>query len=481
MSDSIRDCLDNFKGMVNQAVESDDFKNLKKNITKAVEPVRNPRFNDQRPWANVPPERPKRNWREENAGRPMNGGHMDGSGNAFRGTYRSPQYPGGQFPNTGEASNTTGGPSRNAGRPSVARNAPKVESAYFKNSSVGGAGVMFGLGLFGAIALGSVALISLIISTLAGFGPTFGGIFLGALAVASGLMSWAGSRRIRLLDRYEKYRKVLESKQFATVAELAASCGQSVERTKADLRKLTQEGYFKQGRFDAQEKNFIASDEMYGMYIAAEENAARLRREEAARAAEENAIPSEVRELLANGDRYIRRIHEANANIPDEGITDKLNRMEQIVTRIFAEVRTDPSLAKNLNMFMDYYLPTTIKLVGAYEDMDRREVQGENIQNAKAEIAGSLDVVNDAFEKLLDSFFADDALDVSTDISVLKSMMRQEGLTDDELTVLRKKQEMQAKMETGPTLSQMEEDIFGAGEANPEGLQAVPLGGEEDF
>ena len=113
---------------------------------------------------------------------------------------------------------------------------------------------------------------------------------------------------------------------------------------------------------------------MYQMYQATEANAARMRREAAEKEAKENTIPAEVRELLKNGEAYIQRIHEANDKIPDEGISDKLYRMERIVTRIFAEVRKDPSLAGNLNMFMDYYLPTTIKLVEAYESMDQQDI-----------------------------------------------------------------------------------------------------------
>ena len=155
--------------------------------------------------------------------------------------------------------------------------------------------------------------------------------------------------------------------------------------------------------------------------------------------------------------------------------------MERIVTRIFAEVRKDPSLAGNLNMFMDYYLPTTIKLVEAYESMDQQDIPGENIRSAKAEISDSLDTINDAFEKLLDSFFADTAMDVSTDISVMKTMMKQEGLADDDLSAMRKKKQMQAQIENGPLLKDMEEDIYGLGEKNADGLVSMPLGDEEDF
>ncbi len=78
---------------------------------------------------------------------------------------------------------------------------------------------------------------------------------------------------------------------------------------------------------------------------------------------------------------------------------------------------------------MRYYLPTTLKLVQSYQEFDTQPVQGENITQAKTEIAQALDTINAAFANLLDSLFADDALDISTDISALETMLKQEGLT----------------------------------------------------
>lgn len=80
---------------------------------------------------------------------------------------------------------------------------------------------------------------------------------------------------------------------------------------------------------------------------------------------------------------------------------------------------------------MQYYLPTTLKLVKAYREFDGQPVQGENVTKVKAEISDTLDTINTAFENLLDSLFQDDVMDISTDISVLETMLAQEGLTED--------------------------------------------------
>ena len=87
---------------------------------------------------------------------------------------------------------------------------------------------------------------------------------------------------------------------------------------------------------------------------------------------------------------------------------------------------------------MDYYLPMTVKLLNAYAEMDAQSVQGENILSAKQEIEETLDTLNLAFEKLMDDLFEDTALDVSSDISVLHTLLAQEGLTEDGLTQIKK-------------------------------------------
>lgn len=86
---------------------------------------------------------------------------------------------------------------------------------------------------------------------------------------------------------------------------------------------------------------------------------------------------------------------------------------------------------------MDYYLPTTVKLLDAYKELDAQPIQGENIQKSKKEIEAALDTLSTAFEKLLDSVFKEMAWDVSTDISVLHTVLAQEGLVEDPFTKMR--------------------------------------------
>ena len=146
--------------------------------------------------------------------------------------------------------------------------------------------------------------------------------------------------------------------------------------------------------------------------------------------AKKNArLDQETQQMLAEGQAFIRHIHEKNDEIPGEEFSEKLDRLEQIVTGIFERVEADPKSAPDLHRMMKYYLPTTQKLVDTYATLDSQNISGTNVENAKREIERSLDTINSAFERFLDQFFRDTAWDVSSDISVMGTMMAQDGLT----------------------------------------------------
>ena len=145
-----------------------------------------------------------------------------------------------------------------------------------------------------------------------------------------------------------------------------------------------------------------------------------------------------MQEVLSKGEYFVTELRRCNDRIPGEEISAKISRMEAIVDKIFDRAETHPEIIPDLKKLMDYYLPMTVKLLNAYADMDAQPVQGQNIQASKKEIEATLDTLNLAFEKLLDKIFEDTALDVSSDITVLKTLLAQEGLTEDEFTKLKK-------------------------------------------
>ena len=264
------------------------------------------------------------------------------------------------------------------------------------------------------------------------------------LLLGSSLLTWRGMTLLGRLKRFRAYVRQLGGRGYCSVRELAESIGKTESYVRKDLRMMIQKRMFRQGRLDKAGSCLIVTDEAWGQYLEAEKQYA-LREEEQKRIqqmrqAEERqinqkmeSVPDDVKQVIAQGCAYLDRIRESNEAIPGKEISAKISRMELVVEKILDRVQNHPELIGDLSKFMEYYLPTTVKLLGAYEELDAQPVQGSNIINSKREIESSLDTINQAFENLLDGFFQDTAWDISSDISVLQMMLAQEGLTEDGL------------------------------------------------
>ena len=258
--------------------------------------------------------------------------------------------------------------------------------------------------------------------------------------VASVALGIKGSRQEGLAKRFRRYQQVIGERTFCLIEELSAAIGKKPKFVQKDLRKMIRDGFFPQGYLDKKETCLITDQQTYQQYlqtekayeVRAQEAQADGRKAGAQQASASTAAPhgSEYQELLAEGQSYIRHIHTCNDKIEDPVISEKLDRMEMIVTRIFTEAGRNPDIADDLKKMMSYYLPTTKKLLDAYCELDEQPVPGENIETTKREIAATLDTLNNAFAKLLDDLFEEKAWDISSDISVLNTMLAQEGLTE---------------------------------------------------
>ena len=137
-------------------------------------------------------------------------------------------------------------------------------------------------------------------------------------------------------------------------------------------------------------------------------------------------------EPTAPEDEYsslLRQLREVNDAIPDPVMTQKITRLEEVSARIFALAQKDPDKKAQLQKFMNYYLPTALKLLNTYASLSAQDVQGENITEARQSIERSMDLLVTAFENQLDKLFQSDALDVSSDIAALEGMLNLDGLT----------------------------------------------------
>ena len=262
-----------------------------------------------------------------------------------------------------------------------------------------------------------------------------GTCFLAAGALAGVGLLTGGIKKLGKLERFQKYIGTLGTHTYCNFEQLSVAVGKPVKFVKKDVKKMISDGWFRQGHIDAQETCLITSNETYQQYTQTAKALEEKKQEEERRQAD---LSPEVQEVLDKGNEFLDKIHKSNDAIPGVEISAKISRMELIVEKIFERAQKHPEIIPDLKKMMNYYLPMTVKLLDAYEEMDRMPVQGENIQSSKKEIEDTLDTLNQAFEKLLDYVFQDTAWDVSSDISVLHTLLAQEGLTDDDFAKMKK-------------------------------------------
>lgn len=319
------------------------------------------------------------------------------------------------------------------------RNLPVLYDSGNKQTAFGILKIVGGsiLSFFSFLGGTTAGLMGLAIGT--GFFSSGVGFALGGCALGVGLLS-GGIRQVNRMGRFKAYRRALGEKTHCTLEKLARSVGKSRKFVRREVERMIGQGLFLEGHLDREETMLITSDETYRHFEEsrlllqerqrkeAEENARKAAREEV-----QQAQDPKVRQVLDRGNAFIQEIHRCNDAIPGEEISQKIDRMETIVRRIFLRAEEHPEVVPDLQKMMDYYLPMTVKLLKAYADMDAQSVAGETILNAKREIEETLDTLNLAFEKLLDDMFKDTAMDISSDISVLQTLLAQEGLTEDDL------------------------------------------------
>lgn len=252
-----------------------------------------------------------------------------------------------------------------------------------------------------------------------------------ASSIALALRGVSLRKRVK---RFKQYIRTLDSHSYCSIEKLADSIKRKNKFVIKDLNKMIDLGMFPQAHIDDKKSYFMLNDEVYENYLNSQEalkhrNEADLKRQEELNEEKNNPEKKELRYILEQGKTYIEQIKSAADAISKEEISTKLYRLQNIVSRIFNYVEKKPKKLPEVNKFTNHYLPITLKLVNAYKDLNDQPVQGDNIKNAKNEIEKSINIINTAFEKLLDDLYGDITLDISTDISVLETLFKQEGLT----------------------------------------------------
>lgn len=217
------------------------------------------------------------------------------------------------------------------------------------------------------------------------------------------------NRRMR-----KKIDNIVGDSQYMSIADIAAAIPCSYEKCCKHLENCIDDGVFgTEAYLDMRRRYLVVKGK-------APEPQPAPAPAPAAPAAEKDQYQTILDEL--------RRVNDA---IPDEEMSDKISRLEAVSAKIFEQAKSDPDKLPRMRKFLDYYLPTSLKLLQTYAELEAQGVEGENITESKRRIEQTMDTLVHAFETQLDQLFQEDALDVSADIDVMENMLRADGLAGD--------------------------------------------------
>lgn len=251
------------------------------------------------------------------------------------------------------------------------------------------------------------------------FYPSFSGLFANiAMVIGGGGALLTGLRMNRTRKLEQLLDKVVGERDNIPLPELFAAAGVDAARGRAAVKSAIEHGYF---GADAYIDNRTDTLVVRG---------AAPQPKKPAQAPTPKAHPAAEDEYAA----LLRQLREVNDAIPDPVMSQKISRLEEVSGRIFALAQKDPDKKAQLQKFMNYYLPTALKLLNTYASLSGQAVEGTNITEAKHSIERSMDLLVTAFENQLDKLFQADALDVNADIAALEGMLNLDGLTGSEFT-----------------------------------------------
>lgn len=248
------------------------------------------------------------------------------------------------------------------------------------------------------------------------------------------------------------YLSIIGNRPLVDVVELAGASGHTEARVLKDLQRMLDLGMLPEDAYvdhamnclvlDPEEMRRTRPNRRYAPPVVEAEvveepkKAAKKKPEPQAPAPEKTAETDKAAILRETFDAKLREIRYLNDQIDDPAVSARIDDIESVTANIFYLVQEKPERMEEIRTFMNYYLPTTFKLLNAYAKLEKQGVSGGNIDNSKREIESILDKLVEGFRQQLDRLFQSDAIDISSDIEVLETMMAKDGLLDGGLKPL---------------------------------------------
>lgn len=254
--------------------------------------------------------------------------------------------------------------------------------------------------------------------------PTLAIGAISSFAAGFVLERWGKLAKNRAL-RYKKYLRELGNNTVVTIDDLCSCAAVEPETVIKDLTYFIKKDYFKEARLVENNSIFILDKKTYEVYKNNYKDVYLGNKNE------ENLEEGKVDSALEIGKSYITEIAAYLPRLPENIQTD-VTKLLSIVREIFKQIKKDPERIEELSKFMDYYLPTTVSLLKRYNEFSESEVVTESQKNSMAEIEKTISTIDEAFLKLLNEIYGNVAMDINSDITVLTTMLKQEGLLDND-------------------------------------------------
>ncbi len=227
------------------------------------------------------------------------------------------------------------------------------------------------------------------------------------------VLSIVGGRKHDRVMRCRTYAAMIGKQRRVSIKDLAAAIPTRYSKCVSDLQWMLSEGL------------------LTGMYI--DGTARTLTYPDGAQTPSQQQARPEPEQTRENGDKIYpeeARIAALNEQIVDDYMSERMERLEELTHKILAYAEAHPEKENSLRQFRNHYLPKTFSILESYARMERMGVAGGNIGSAMKDVEDIMDKLVLGFEKQLDALFDSEAMDVTTDVSVLENMMTMEGLSD---------------------------------------------------
>lgn len=233
---------------------------------------------------------------------------------------------------------------------------------------------------------------------------------------------------IRFKGRFDTYEELIGYKSWEFVEDIATCSKRKEALVLKDLRWAIKRKLIPQGHFSQENRVLMVSDKVYDAYMEKPAVFNRYFQQMLEDRHRERSRTRRIAQLMEQGEQYIQKIHGYGTLVKDKSIARKIARMENLVSKIFHEVDVNPRQANSLGVFLNYYLPTTEKLLDAYVVLDEKQATGKQSAQTKKEIEEAVSTIVTAFEVILEKLYEEYEMDIASDIAALELSMKQDGL-----------------------------------------------------